>query len=58
MTSAITPRMGGREWALLVLLSLLWGGAFFFVKLSVAEIPPLPLVLLRAGVVSFTQGSG
>jgi drug/metabolite transporter (DMT)-like permease len=42
--------MGGTEWALLILLSLLWGGAFFFGKLGVAEVPPLLLVLLRVGL--------
>jgi drug/metabolite transporter (DMT)-like permease len=50
MTMAINPRMGGREWGLLILLSLLWGGAFFCVKVSVGEIPPLALVLPRAGL--------
>ena len=47
-------RMGGVEWALLILLSVIWGGAFFFGKLGVAEVPPLLLVLLRVGLAALT----
>ena len=35
------------EWGLLVLLSVLWGGSFFFSKIIVQEVPPLTLVLVR-----------
>jgi drug/metabolite transporter (DMT)-like permease len=45
--------MGGREWLLLVVLSVLWGGSFFFFKVLVAELPTLTIVLgrvLLAGV--------
>jgi drug/metabolite transporter (DMT)-like permease len=41
--------MTAREWGLLGLLSLLWGGSFFFVGVAVREIPPLTLVALRVG---------
>jgi drug/metabolite transporter (DMT)-like permease len=41
--------MGGREWALLLALSALWGGSFFFFKVLVAELPPLTVVLGRVG---------
>lgn len=34
-------------WGLLVLLSLLWGGAFFFAGVAVQEVPPLTVVLVR-----------
>lgn len=34
-------RMSGRDWGLLLALSLLWGGAFFFSKIAVQEIGPL-----------------
>jgi drug/metabolite transporter (DMT)-like permease len=40
-------RMDGRSWALLVVLSILWGGSFFFAKVALAELPPLTLVWLR-----------
>jgi hypothetical protein len=32
--------MGLAEWGLLLLLSLLWGGSFFFSKVALAELPP------------------
>jgi hypothetical protein len=38
--------MTPREWGLLGLLSLLWGGSFFFVAVAVKELPPLTLVAL------------
>jgi drug/metabolite transporter (DMT)-like permease len=37
-------------WFLLVTLSILWGGSFFFVGVAGAEIPPLTLVALRVGI--------
>ncbi len=43
-------RMSPVEWALLLTLSVLWGGSFFFAKVAVAEVPPLTLVLLRVGI--------
>jgi drug/metabolite transporter (DMT)-like permease len=46
MTS-IDHRMDGRDWALLGVLSVLWGGSFFFNGLALKELPPLTLVLLR-----------
>ncbi len=42
--------MTAREWSLLALLSLLWGGSFFFVGVAVRELPPLTLVALRVGL--------
>jgi drug/metabolite transporter (DMT)-like permease len=41
------PPMTSRDWALLVALSILRGGSFFFVGVAVREWPPLPIVLLR-----------
>jgi hypothetical protein len=38
-------RMGGTEWVLLLILSALWGGSFFFFKVLVAELPPFTVVL-------------
>lgn len=35
---------------LLVLLSVLWGGSFFFVGAAIREVPPLTIVFLRVGV--------
>src|SRR3984885_15616620 len=42
--------MTGREWGLLALLSLLWGGSFFFIGVAVKELPPLSLAALRVGL--------
>src|SRR4051794_13819485 len=42
--------MSGRDWAILLLLSVIWGGSFFFVGIAVREIPPLSLVLVRVAL--------
>jgi drug/metabolite transporter (DMT)-like permease len=39
-----------REWLLLVLLSILWGGTFFAVVVALKEVPPLTLVLVRCTI--------
>jgi drug/metabolite transporter (DMT)-like permease len=44
------PTMGPREWLLLVVLSLLWGGSFFFAEVALAELPPMTVVLARIGL--------
>jgi drug/metabolite transporter (DMT)-like permease len=42
--------MSAREWGLLLLLSVLWGGSFFFSKVALAELPPFTVVLGRVGI--------
>jgi len=42
-------RMGPTEWTLLLALSILWGGSFFFVEIVLEDIPPLTTVLGRVG---------
>ncbi len=42
--------MSAVDWALLVLLSMLWGGSFFFSKVAIAEVPPLTVVLARVAI--------
>ena len=54
MTSSINTSMGMREWLMLVTLSILWGGSFFFVGVAVAELPPLTIVTLRVGLAAIT----
>ncbi len=39
--------MDAQDWALLLFLSVLWGGSFFFVGVAVKELPPLTLVFAR-----------
>jgi len=43
----INQTMGSKDWAMLLSLSFLWGGSFFFVGVAVAELPPLTIVTLR-----------
>lgn len=47
---AASLSMSGFDWLLLVVLSLLWGAAFFFNKIVVIEIPPLTAALGRVGI--------
>ena len=39
-----------RDWSLLVVLSVLWGGSFFFNGVVLRELPPFTLVLLRVAL--------
>ncbi len=44
-----SPTMTGKVWLLLVTLSVLWGGSFFFSEVALAELGPLTVVLGRVG---------
>lgn len=49
----MTPKDGSidaRDWLLLGLLSILWGGSFFFNGVVLRELPPFTLVLLRVAL--------
>lgn len=46
----INTSMGLTEWSLLLGLSVLWGGSFFFVGVAVDGLPPFTIVLLRVGL--------
>lgn len=48
--SAINRTMNPAEWAMLLALSVLWGGSFFFTGVAVSELPPLTIVMLRVGI--------
>ena len=39
-------------WLSLLALSFMWGSAYLFVKLSVAQVPPFALTAIRAGIAS------
>lgn len=43
-------RIDARDWALLAILSVLWGGSFFFNGVVLRELPPFTLVLLRVAL--------
>ncbi len=42
--------MGATEWALLISLSVLWGGSFFFVEIALRDLEPLTVVVGRVGL--------
>lgn len=44
------PRMSPSDWLRLLLLSFLWGAAFFFVEVAVPHLPPLTIVFIRVGL--------
>jgi drug/metabolite transporter (DMT)-like permease len=48
--ASINRTMTAPEWAMLLALSLLWGGSFFFTGIAVKELPPLTIVVLRVGL--------
>lgn len=50
----IQRSMGPAEWAMLIALSLLWGGSFFFNGVAVKALPPLTLVFLRVMLAALT----
>lgn len=39
--------MSGRDWAILLLLSIVWGGSFFFIEIGLQSVRPMTLVLIR-----------
>ncbi|MCZ6556910.1 MAG: EamA family transporter, partial [SAR324 cluster bacterium] len=41
--------MGPIEWVLLGILSILWGGSFFFQKIALRQLPPFTILLGRVG---------
>ncbi|MCP3443949.1 DMT family transporter [Bradyrhizobium sp. CCGUVB14] len=43
-------KIDARDWSLLAVLSILWGGSFFFNGAALRELPPLTLVLLRVAL--------
>lgn len=43
-------RMSAVDWALLVVLSTVWGGSFFFFEVALRTLPPFTVVLGRVGI--------
>jgi drug/metabolite transporter (DMT)-like permease len=43
-------RIDARDWSLLGVLAVLWGGSFFFNGVALKELPPLTLVFLRVAI--------
>jgi drug/metabolite transporter (DMT)-like permease len=46
----VNRTMTAPEWAMLLALSVLWGGSFFFTGIAVKELPPLTIAALRVGL--------
>lgn len=47
---AVNSSMGLLEWLLIIALSVLWGGSFFFVEVAVGALAPFTIVALRVGL--------
>ncbi len=43
-------KMTSQSWLLLILLSMLWGGSFFFIELALRDLPTLTIVFLRVAI--------
>ncbi|HKR25380.1 MAG TPA: DMT family transporter [Allosphingosinicella sp.] len=41
------PAMTRQDWAILLILSVLWGGSFFFIEIALDTVAPFTLVLIR-----------
>jgi drug/metabolite transporter (DMT)-like permease len=50
MTSA--PAMSRQDWTILLALSVIWGGSFFFIEVALGSFGPLSLVLVRVALAS------
>ena len=50
MNNAIHNSMNSREWLMLLALSFLWGGSFFFVGVAVRELPTFTVVVARVAL--------
>lgn len=46
-TAAINTVMDWRNWLSLIILSILWGGSFFFVEIAVRDLPTFTIVVCR-----------
>jgi drug/metabolite transporter (DMT)-like permease len=50
--TGINRQMRPREWAMLITLSLVWAGSFFFNGVAVRELPVMSIVIGRVGIAS------
>lgn len=48
--TSIKLNMGVPEWAMVIALSIVWGGSFLTVGIAVQELPPLTIVVCRVGL--------
>ena len=50
MTNQIHQHMNPIDWAMLIALSILWGGSFFFIEVLVEYLPSLTIVVIRVAL--------
>ena len=48
--STVNPTMGAAEWSMIAVLSMFWGGSFYFVEIAVNDMTPFTIVFIRVGV--------
>ncbi|MCH9645265.1 MAG: DMT family transporter [Proteobacteria bacterium] len=53
MSTKINTVMGVKEWLMLIILSILWGGSFFFVEVILQDLSALTIVTLRLLLATF-----
>jgi drug/metabolite transporter (DMT)-like permease len=57
MTTIRARSMSVGAWGLLLALSVLWGGSFFFSKIALTDLPPFTLVLGRVALAALALGT-
>jgi drug/metabolite transporter (DMT)-like permease len=50
--AGVNAVMGLGEWGMILILSVIWGGSFFFIGVAVKEMMPLTIVFCRVGFAS------
>jgi drug/metabolite transporter (DMT)-like permease len=51
----IRTTMNRSDWLILLLLAVIWGGAFFFIGVAVRHVPPLTYVCLRLSIAAIAM---
>jgi drug/metabolite transporter (DMT)-like permease len=54
-TPVIRTQMNRGDWLILLLLAVIWGGAFFFIGVAVRHVPPLTYVWLRVSIAALAM---
>ena len=54
MNISIRQSMNLTDWLMLIALSVLWGGSFFFVGIAVKELSPFTIVFIRLSLAALT----
>ncbi len=52
--SQSAPSASPRDWLLITILALIWGGSFLFGRILMLEWPPFTVVFLRVGIAAIT----